>query len=314
MSQTQRGVVAMVLTCVVWGLSSLFYKLLSPVPPLEVLCHRTLWSLVFFLLILGPKGRLGEIVACLSTRRMMLVTLGAALTISANWFGFIHSVQIGRAMEASLGYYIFPLVAVVLGMLVFGDRLRPLQWLAVALATAAVLVLTIGLHVVPVVSLFLAGTFGIYGVLKRRMPAAPMASVAAEVTLLAPFALVWLALAHGAGWSGVPGRTGGFFLSDPWLTLLLVLAGPLTGLPLMMFSYATQRLPLPTIGLIQYLNPTLQFLCATLVFGEAFTPWHAIAFPMIWTALALYSFDGWRSARASGVAELTATGNPDTPV
>lgn len=310
MTQTQRGIVAMVLTCVVWGLSSLFYKLLSPVPPLEVLCHRTLWSLAFFVLILAPQGRLREIGACLATPRMVLVTVAAALTISANWFGFIHSVQVGKAMEASLGYYIFPLVAVVLGMLVFRDRLRPLQWAAVALAAAAVVVLTVGLQVMPVISLFLAVTFGIYGVLKRRMPAAPMASVAAEVTLLAPLALAWLALAHGWGWSGVPGRSGGFFLSDPWLTLLLVLAGPMTGLPLMLFSYATQRLALPTVGLIQYLNPTLQFLCATLVFGEALTPWHAIAFPMIWIALAVYTADGWRAARQAGIADLTAAGPP----
>lgn len=297
MSQTRRGVLAMVLACTIWGLSSLFYKLLSPVPPLEVLAHRTLWSLVFFAVILAPQRRLGEIAQCLATPRLALVTLAAALTISANWFGFIYSVQVGRAMEASLGYYIFPLVAVLLGLAVFGDRLRPLQWAAVALATVAVVLLTIGLRVAPTISLMLALTFGLYGVLKRKMPAAPMASVGAEVTLLAPVALLWLGLAHGFGWAGLPGRTGGIFLTDLWLSVLLVLAGPLTGLPLMLFSYATQRLPLPTVGLIQYLNPTLQFLCATLVFGEPFTPWHAIAFPMIWAALAIYSADGLLAVR-----------------
>jgi chloramphenicol-sensitive protein RarD len=287
----------MVLACTIWGLSSLLYKQLAEVPPLEVLSHRTLWSLVFFAAILTPQGRLREIGQCLARPRVAFATAGAALAISANWFGFIYSVQTGHAMEASLGYYIFPLVAVLLGLFVFGDRLRRAQWVAVGLATAAVLVLTFGLGVMPKMSLFLALTFGLYGVFKRRNTASPMASVGAEVALLAPIAALWLAGVHEYGRSDLTGRDGGYFGTDLTVSLLLILSGPLTGLPLMLFSYATQRLTLPTVGLIQYLNPTLQFLCATFVFGEPFTRWHAIAFPMIWAALTMYSLDSWRMSR-----------------
>jgi chloramphenicol-sensitive protein RarD len=225
-------------------------------------------------------------------------TLLAALLSSANWLGFIYSVQVGFALEASLGYYIFPLVTVVLGRFVFGDLLRPIQWVAVALAALAVMVLTVGLGIVPRLALMLAVTFAVYGALKRTMSAHPAASVAAEVLLLAPLALTWLYGVHVLGWTGLTGREGGFFGSDLTTSLLLIMAGPITGLPLLLFSYAAQRVKMPTLGLVQYLNPTLQFLVAVLVFGEAFTPWHGIAFALIWTGLGIYSLDGIR-ARSS---------------
>lgn len=290
-----RGLLALVAACVSWGLSGLYYKLLAHVPPLEVLSHRTIWSLVALTLFLAVQGQAREIPACIRSPKLLLKTLLAALLISANWLGFIYSVQVGHALEASLGYYIFPLVTVLLGRVIFGDLLRPVQWGAVALAALAVTVLTVGLGIVPRLALMLATTFALYGALKRTMSAHPAASVAAEVLLLTPLALVWLYGVHVMGWTGLTGRSGGYFGSDLATTMLLIMAGPVTGIPLLLFSYAAQRVTMPTLGLVQYLNPTLQFLVAVLVFGEAFTPWHGIAFALIWTGLGIYSLDSLRA-------------------
>jgi chloramphenicol-sensitive protein RarD len=297
MSEAMKGVLAMIGCCTIWGLSPLYYKLLTHVPPLEVLAHRTLWSLACFVLILGARGHLDRVRACLSRPGVAFLTLCAACLISLNWFGFIYAVQIGKGLEASLGYYIFPLIAVLFGYVFFGDRLRPLQWVAVVVAAVAVTLLTAGLGVVPQIALLLAVSFGLYGVLKRRLRIDPMASVAAEVLVLAPLALVWLAGVHWAGWTDMTGRTGAVFWHDPVAAGLLILSGPLTGFPLILFSYASQRVILPTLGLIQFVNPTLQFLCAALVFGEAVSGWHIIAFAMIWAGLGIYSVDTVRFAR-----------------
>ena len=243
------------------------------------------------------RGHLGRLRGCLATPQAAALTLAASVLISTNWFGFIHSVQVGRALEASLGYYIFPLVAVLFGVLFFGDRLRPLQGVAVALAVLAATGLTAGLGVMPGIAVMLAVTFALYGALKRRLKADAVASVAAEVALLAPVALVWLALVHGAGWTDMTGRTGAIFGTDLRASLLLMLSGPLTAVPLLWFSYAAQRVVLPTLGLIQYMNPSLQFLCAAVVFVEPVTVWHALAFPVIWLGLAIYSYDGLRHAQ-----------------
>lgn len=291
MTEAGKGIAAMVTACTVWGLSSLFYKLLAHVPPLEVLAHRTLWSFVFFATVLGMQGRLFMLRRALWGGREALIVGFAALMISTNWFFFISSIQIGRAMEASLGYYIFPLASVLFGALFFRERLARQQAAAVALAVLAVVVLTAGLGVAPWISLVLATTFGLYGVVKKWLTVGPVVSVTAEVLLLAPVAAAVLWHFHAAG----AGHFGGT-LSD---SLLLALSGPLTGTPLILFSYAARRLKLASVGLLQYLNPTLQFLVATLIFREAFSPWHAAAFSLIWTALAIYTTSAWRQDRAA---------------
>ncbi|TCM84720.1 EamA family transporter RarD [Rhodovulum steppense] len=313
MEEARKGVLAMVAACVIWGLSSMYYKLLAHVPPEEVLGHRTLWSLVFFGLVLAGQGRLAEIGALMARPRALALVALAALMISANWFLFIYSIQIGHAVEASLGYYIFPLVAVALGFLFLGERHSAPKWVAVGLACVAVTGLTWGLGVAPWVSLALAGTFGIYGLVKRGVAAGPVVSVTAEVVLLAPLALVWLWGVHAQGWTGLTGRhlaTFGHDLSD---SLLLMLAGPLTATPLILFSYAARRVSYATVGLVQYINPTLQFLVATLVFREAFTPWHAMAFGLIWAALALYSAESLRGERAARRASIRSGTSDTTP-
>ena len=297
MSDAAKGVLAMVAACTVWGLSALYYKLVAHVPPLEVLAHRTIWSAAFFGIALAVQGRLAEIAAVFAGRRVLLIVAASGLLISINWLVFIHSVQVGRAVEASLGYYIFPLVAVILGRLVLGERLSPVRWAAVVLAALAVGVLTWGLGVAPWISLVLAGSFGLYGLLKQRVPVGPVVSVTTEVLLIAPLALTWLWGRHAGYWDDPTGRAGAVF-ADGWRdSLLLAFSGVLTGGPLILFSYASKRLNYATQGLVQYVNPTLQFLVATLIFAEPFTRWHAMAFPLIWLALALYSLEALRRDR-----------------
>ena len=292
MGEAGKGVAALVVACTVWGLSPVYYVQVAHVPPLTVLAWRTLWSLVFFALVLGVRGQLGALRAAFAGRRAAATTGAAALLVSANWFGFILAVSTGRTVESSLGYFIFPLVAVALGRIVLGERLAALQWWAVALATLAVIVLTLGLGTAPWLALWLAVTFGLYGLVKARLALGPVVSVAAEVLLLAPLALLIVLRSE----IGLDLRTH----------LLLALSGLLTGGPLALFAYAARRVRLSTLGLGQYINPTLQFFVAVLWFAEPFTPWHAIAFPMIWLGLALYSVSRIAQDRAARRSDSSA--------
>jgi chloramphenicol-sensitive protein RarD len=287
LGDSAKGVLAMVAACTIWGLSPLFYALLSHIPPMEVLAHRTLWSLVIFAGILALQGRLAELPAALSTRRRFLLVALSTAMISVNWFLFIYAVGVGRTVEASLGYYIYPLVAVVIGAVVLREQLGALQAVAVALAAGAVLILTVGLGAPPLISLTLATTFGVYGLLKRWVAAGPVVSVTSEVLLFLPLALgylIWVA------------SDGGLSLS-PGDMALFVASGPMTAVPLILFSYAAKRVRMATVGLIQYLNPSLQFAVAVLILNEVITTWHMIAFPVIWLALTLYSVATLRGSR-----------------
>lgn len=295
MSEWTKGFWAIIFVCVTWGLSPIYYHQLSGVPVLEVLVHRTLWSLVFFIGLLGWQGRLAELWQAATGPHAPRVAL-AALLVSANWGLFIWSVQTGHVVQSSLGYYIFPLVTVALGLVLFGERLSLAQGIAVAIALAAVVILTIGLGVAPWISLSLAITMGLYGVVKKSLPLGPVLSVACEVALLAPLALGWLAL-QALGWLPESWLQPLAFGTSLRLGLLLALSGLITALPLVFFAYAARRIELTTVGLMFYLNPTLQFFCAVLVFGEPFTHWHMLAFAMIWGALALYSGASLRQAR-----------------
>jgi chloramphenicol-sensitive protein RarD len=302
MDAARRGVVAIVSACSVWGLSPLYYKHLAFVPPAEVLAHRTIWTLVFFGVLLAGQGRLARVWHSLRGRDRWPIALAAAI-ISSNWFLFIWAIQAGHGVEASLGYYIFPLVAVAIGVVALRERLSLGQGLAVGLASAAVVVLTFGLGVAPWVALALAGTFAVYGVLKKRISSSAVVSVTAEVLVLAPLALMWLLGAHFGGWTE-GGRAGGFFGRDLETSALLMFSGVITGGPLILFSYGAQRVRLSTLGLTQYLNPTLQFLVAVLVFAEPFTLWHKLAFGMIWAALAIYTVESWRQDRSDRSAAV----------
>ena len=295
MQDRTRGILSMIGVCAIWGTSPIFYRLLSHVPPPEVLAHRTIWSLVLFAGFLAWQGHLGSLREALRPPHVGRVAL-AALMVSLNWGVFIWSVQNGHVVESSIGYYTYPLVAVVFGVVLFRERLRPLQQAAVLMAATAVVTLSVGLGAAPWISLTLALTFALYGVVKKALPLGPVQSVTAEVALLAPLALGWLAVAH---LHLLPGQDQpGAFGSDLATTLLLILSGPITAIPLMLFARASRSVDMATVGLIGYLNPTLQFLCAVLLFGEVFTRWHAIAYAMIWSALALYTLSAFRAVHA----------------
>jgi len=279
--------------CCIWGLSALYYRAIAEVPPLEVLSHRTIWSAVFIGVILILRGRLDSL-----PRRTIGRVLLASLMISVNWFIFIYSVQIDQVAQSSLGYYIFPLVAVALGAIFLGERLTALQWLAVGLAGIAVLILSFGIGRLPYISLGLAFSFGFYGLLKKPLTIGPLQSVFWEVAFLIPLALIWLLGVHVFDWQGVAGRAGGYFATSASMTGMLVFSGVLTAAPLILMAYAVERLRLATVGLVQYVNPTLQFLLAAVVFMEPFGTIHLISFGLIWTGLALYSYQAVRQDRA----------------
>ena len=300
MTDQRKGFLAMIGACVIWGLAPILYKTLSHVPASEVLAHRTSWSFVLFAGILAFQGRIGDLRRALTGRRQIVMILAATVLISTNWFVFILAIQIDRATEASLGYYIFPLVAVLIGRFVFGERLALMQWLAISLAALAVLVLTWGMGVAPWISLVLATSFGLYGAVKKQLSVGPMVSVTCEILLFMPVGLAVLVVQHGKG-QGVFGTN----LPD---SALLVLSGPLTALPLILFAFAARRLALSTIGLMQFINPTLQFFCAVMVFGEPFTSWHRVAFILIWGAVAIFSVTALRQDRLTRRAAMAATG------
>ena len=229
MTEVGKGVLAIAGAATIWGLSGIYYKALSAVPPLEVLSHRTLWSVVFFLIVLAVQGRMDEAVALLGRPRAWAPLVASAIMIALNWLLFIAAVQQGRALEASLGYYIFPLLAVSLGFLVLGERFTPVQSLAIGLAAVAVVVLTVGKGVAPWTALAIAGTFAAYGLIKNRVRMGPVVSVFVETLLLAPLALVWLWGMHTGAWTDIGGRSGGMFGRDWGTSAMLALSGPLTG-------------------------------------------------------------------------------------
>ena len=282
MTEHLKGAIAMIAACTIWGLSAIYYKQLSETPPIEVLCHRTVWSVVAFTLFLRLQNRLDELKLVFRDRKLVQTLFWAAAMISTNWFFFIWSVHNDRATEASFGYYIFPLVAVVFGLFFFNERLSLMKWVSVVLATIAVLILAISQNILPFIALVLSITFGIYGMLKKQISLGPVLSVTSEVILLLPVAIILLLYWHLDG--------SGSFGTNITTTSLLIFSGPMTAVPLMLFSYAARRVQMTSLGIIQYLNPSLQFFVAIFIFLEPFGLWHAVAFGLIWLALFIYSF------------------------
>lgn len=289
-----RGVAAIVSACTIWGLSGLYFGRIDTVPAIEILAHRVIWSVLFFLALFAIQGRLTELRRLLGSGGPRVRIALATTMISINWLGYVWAVKNGHATEASLGYYIFPLVAVALGYMAFGERFNRVQMLAIALALCAVTVLTVWLGQPPWISLLLAGTFGLYGMIKKGLSAGPVISVGAETVLLAPLAVGYLLWLHASGI--------GAFRQGAGLVGYLMLSAMFTGVPLVLFSYASRRLRYATLGLVQYMNPTLQFAVAMLYFAEPFGPAHAVAFPLIWAGVALYCWDLWRQERSRSAA------------
>ncbi len=290
-TEARRGVLYGVLAYGWWGFIALYFRAVQSVTPLEVLSHRIIWSALLLLLLLASRGRLGELAAAVRRRRTLLTLSATTVLIAVNWYVFIVAVTTGHVLQASLGYYINPLVNVLLGFLFLGERLRAAQRWSVLLAGVGVAWLGASFGEVPVVALVLATSFGLYGLLRKTVRADALTGLAFETLLLLPVAALFLVRAHAA-------ERLAFLNREARLDLLLVAAGPITALPLLWFANAARRLRLATVGFLQYLSPSLQFLLAVTAFGERFTPAHRVAFGCIWTALAIYTADAVRAARA----------------
>ncbi|MEU3431034.1 EamA family transporter RarD [Streptomyces gardneri] len=283
-----------------WGLVPLFWPLLKPAGAVEILAHRMVWSLVFVgiaLLALRRWSWIPELVR--SPRKLALITVAAAV-ISVNWGLYIWSVNTGRVVEASLGYFINPLVTIALGVLVLKERLRPAQWAAVGVGFAAVLVLAIGYGQPPWISLVLASSFAIYGLVKKKLNLGGLESLAAETAVQFLPALGYLV------WLGTQG-TLAFGSDGAGHAALLVSTGIVTAVPLVCFGAAAIRVPLSTLGLLQYLAPTFQFLLGVLYFHEAMPPERWAGFSLVWLALTLLTWDALRTARRSRAAMAVAS-------
>ncbi|MBF9058812.1 EamA family transporter RarD [Rhodobacterales bacterium HKCCSP123] len=286
---TANGFAFAVSAYLFWGFLPLYMKAIEHIPAVEIIAHRVLWSVPIAGAVLLVMRRTGDLVTALRTPRMVGMAAVTASLISVNWGVYVWSIANDRALDAALGYYINPLFSVALGAVILRERLAPAQWTAVGLAALAVTILTVSAGVVPWVALVLMTTFGIYGFLRKTLPIGPNQGFLLEVLLLSPPAIAYIL------WLGPSGH----FLTPSWTdTALLVGAGAVTAIPLMLYANGAKGLRLSTIGILQYIAPTLIFLIAVFVFGEPFGPARAVAFPLIWAALVIYTASMLRTARA----------------
>jgi len=272
-----------------WGLLPVYFRALAPVPPLEILSHRILWSVALLAALVTLLGRWGEVTRPLASGRGRLVLVATTSLISVNWLVYIWAVHAGRVLEASLGYFVNPLVNVLLGVLFLREPLSRPQKISVAIASLGVAVLVLSAGRFPWVALVLALSFGTYGLLRKKERIDAVGGLFLETGLVAPLAALWLLHLARAG--------TGHFGEEPRLTLLLAAAGVITAVPLIWFALGVQRLRLSTVGLLQYVAPTMQFAIAVFLFREPFSAAHGLAFACIWGSLALYTWDTLRALR-----------------
>ncbi len=284
------GIAYATLAFVMWGLFPLYFRQIAAVPPLEVVLHRSVWSLLFVIVLLALLRRFGWMRELAAHPLRLGQFALSALLLSANWLLYVHAIGSAQVVEASLGYFINPIVSVLLGVLVLQERLNKLQWASVALAAAGVLWLTLLNGSLPWIALALAVSFAIYGLIRKTASLGALEGLALETMLLAPVALPALA------WWSFSGR-GAMAQGDLELDAWLVIGGPLTALPLLLFAAGARRLPLATVGLLQYLSPTIQLALGVWLFHEPFDRVRLLGFVFIWAGLALYSVDGWWRSR-----------------
>ncbi|MCI4676045.1 EamA family transporter RarD [Candidatus Mycolicibacterium alkanivorans] len=290
-----------------WGLFPLFFPLLKPAGSLEVLAHRIVWTLVLMAAVLVVTRRLSDIGRI--DRRTWLLLVCASALVSGNWVIYIYAVNNGHVVDAALGYFINPLVSVLLGVVLFRERLNRTQSAAVLIAVSAVVLLGVGVGGFPYIAVGLAFTFGLYGAIKKVVPTDPRVSVGLEAAIAAPFAIVYIAAIQLTG-------HGQFTSHGVGHVALMMLSGPITAVPLLLFAAAAQRLPLVTLGLLMYLTPAMQMTLGVVVDHEPMPPARWIGFALIWLALVIFSADALRRARAERTdrrGESIITRRPDSP-
>jgi len=286
-NDTRDGFIAALICYLIWGLLPIYFVFVSAVAPVEVLLHRIVWAVPFGALIIFFRRQWPEVKRALTHKAMMFWLVIAAMFIAINWYVYIYAIQNNQIFQGSLGYYINPLVYVLIGVMFLGEKLRSLQIAAVVLATIGVLVLTFSGGEFPAIALTLAFSFSVYGVIRKRIVIGAMPGLFVETIVLLPIALVWL------GWLIYSGQAA-FGAESAGINALLLLAGPITVVPLLFFALAARRLPLSTIGFIQFMAPTLQF-CVGLYYGEQLTRANMICFVCIWVAVILFSADAMRA-------------------
>ncbi len=300
-SEHRRGFLLGAAAYVMWGLFPLYWPLLEPAGAVEILAHRVVWSLVTMVVLTLGLRRTPQLRAIMRDRRVVVLLAVASVVIGFNWGGFIYGVNHDRVVEVSLGYFINPLVTVLLGVLVLGERLRPLQWAAIGIAGVAVMILTVDYGHPPWIALLLAGSFGTYGLAKKKAGVGAVESLTFETMLLAPLATAYIVWLFVTGQSNFAGHGAGH-------ALLLSTTGLVTAVPLICFGAAAIRIPMTTLGLLQYLAPTLQFVLGLVVFHEAMTPVKWVGFALVWLALAMFTGEALRHRRRqlAYVAEASA--------
>ncbi len=289
-----RGVLYALIAYVMWGLFPIYWKWLHPVPALEILCHRMAWSMLFVLILLFWKKTAIRTLLRREPQTLSIFLLTASL-LSVNWGLYIWAVHTHRVVDASLGYFINPLVNVLLGVIILKEKLQPGHWLAVGLAAAGVLYLALQQAGLPWIALVLAFSFALYGLLRKTAPLNSLEGLAIETTLLLPLALAYLVTLERGG-------MGHFGHGAPQITLLLALAGPVTALPLLFFAAGARRIPYSQIGFLQYVAPTMQFLIGVFLFHEPFSKTRLTGFALVWMALAIYAGVEWGTKRRVALA------------
>lgn len=291
MTDLRRGYLYGLTAYVLWGAFPIYFKLLRPASPLEILAHRVVWSVLFISLLLGIRRHWRFLPVLVRDRRLLGGVVLAALLIGVNWATYIYGVNSSRVVEAALGYFITPLVVVVFGMTVFGERLRPLQWAAVGTGALAVVVLTIDYGRLPYIALILAASFGTYGLIKKRLALPPAEGLFVESLVLSVPGLAYLGWLNASGGADFGHVSAGH-------TALMMLSGVATAVPLLLFAGAANRVPMVGLGILQYVAPILQLAFGVLVFHEPMPPARLAGFALVWLALVVFTVDGIRGARA----------------
>ncbi len=286
----QLGALSAGLAFVWWGLFPLYFRLMPGAPSGEVLAHRIVWCLLFLSMMLTLRRQWAWLPPARRQPRVLAAVSASAVLIATNWLTYIWSVNHGHVIDASLGYFITPLVNVLLGTTLLHERPRPAQWVAVGIAACGVLWITAQTGRLPWIALVLAFTFGLYGLLRKVAVLGPLEGLTLETIVLTPLAAIGLAWWAHDGSSTFPGAS---LSANLWFIAL----GPITAVPLLLFAAGARRLSLTTLGLLQYIGPTIQLVIGVWVFGEAFTPARLIGFACIWLALLLYTLDSWRGSR-----------------
>ena len=285
-----RGILMAAGAYLAWVIFPIYFRSLQQVPPLEILSHRVVWSLLFLAGLLTWQQRWGWLARARKSRSVLLTYAAAAAFLGANWYIYIWAVNNGHILDGSLGYFINPLVSVLLGIVFFRERLRVGQFVAIAIAALGVAYMTIMYGQLPWISLSLACTFAVYGLIKKKAPLPAAQGLTLETAFLFPLALIYLLFLEAQG-VGTFGHAG---LST---NVLLALSGVITAVPLMLFASAAQLIPLSVLGVMQYIAPTGQFIVAVYVYGEDFPPYKLVGFCIVWLALVIFSVEGYVARR-----------------